>query len=533
MTSPSIRPGLARGRFYFAVVVPAAVLMALEMVSSRVLAPQFGNSVYVWGSIIGVFLAAMSLGYAWGGRLADRKPSMALLGRLILGAAVAQTVTLLFARPVVTALGDLTRGSPGGTLIATTVLFGPTTVFLATISPYAVKLATEDLQLLGGTAGRLYAISTFASLVGTLGATFVLIPYLDLESILRLLLAATVVSSLVAQFDSWAEERLAITLAACLLAFAGLPHSSGHASGRDVLVDRMTPYQTIQIFDSDGIRFMTGDGTIQSAVDLETREPWLAYARQAPTALLLQPEMKSLLVLGMGAGSVGTHLRGQIPDLEVDFVDIDPAVPELTAEHMFFDPDERMRVHVDDARRFLKSTDETWDYIYADTYIGLAVPFHLTTVEFFELVRQHLRPGGVFGLNLAASLDRPFARAILRSVNGSFQNVAIFGIKGWSNHLVLATEGPAPRSREEFLAAAKQLEGRWTFEPSLRKMASWFVERDLDLTDAFLLTDSFAPVHHLIDLEGDGSPWAGKGHSVALPTTRDADLDEETPDGDD
>lgn len=508
MTSSSTSPRVSRWRFYFAVVLPAAVLMALEMVSSRVLAPQFGNSVYVWGSIIGIFLAAMSIGYAWGGRLADREPSMALLGRLILGAAVAQTTTLLFARPIVAVLGDLTHGSPIGTLAATTVLFGPATVFLATVSPYAVKLATEDLRLLGGTAGRLYAISTAASLIGTLGATFALIPYLNLDSILRLLLAATTITSLVALISSWPSERLAMILAGCLLIFAALPRTGDNRGARNVLVDRMTPYQTIQIFDSDGIRFMTGDGTIQSAVDLATGEPWLAYARQAPTALLIQPEMKNLLVLGMGAGSVGTHLRQQLPDLRVDFVDIDPAVPELSAKHMFFVQDKYSTVHVDDARRFLKSTEGTWDYIYADTYIGLAVPFHLTTVEFFQLVRQRLAPNGVFGLNLASSLDRPFAKAILRNVNGSFRNVSIFGIRGWSNHLVLATDGPAPRSREEYLAVARQLEKTWTFEPPLSKMAGWLVERNLDFSDAFLLTDAYAPVHHLIDLDGDSSLWS-------------------------
>src|SRR3954447_16526253 len=105
----------ARLRFYWVVAVSGAVLMALEILSSRVLAPHFGNSVYVWGSIISVFLAALSLGYLWGGRLADRDPSMAALGRLIVLAAVFQAVLLLAGSRLTTWLGAITGGTPAGT----------------------------------------------------------------------------------------------------------------------------------------------------------------------------------------------------------------------------------------------------------------------------------------------------------------------------------------------------------------------------------------------------------------------------------
>jgi hypothetical protein len=125
----------ARLRFYWVVAVSGAVLMALEILSSRVLAPHFGNSVYVWGSIISVFLAALSLGYLWGGRLADRDPRMASLGRLVALAGVFEAVLLLFGGRLAALLGAWTGNSPAGTLVAATVLFGPASLLLATVSP--------------------------------------------------------------------------------------------------------------------------------------------------------------------------------------------------------------------------------------------------------------------------------------------------------------------------------------------------------------------------------------------------------------
>ena len=509
--------------FYPVVLLPAAVLMALEIVSSRLLAPQFGSSVYVWGSIIGIFLAAMSVGYAWGGRLADRRPSLATLGSLLLASAVVQAPLIPFGRAWTAAVAEFTGGSPAGTLLAAALLFGPATVCLSTVSPYAVKLATKDLQLLGVTAGYLYALSTAASLMGTLAATFVLIPYLQLDTILRLLLALTVLPALIALTVD--RRRGGLLLGLLLLLFAGFPPQTDPHRESSYLVERITPYQTLQIYDEDGVRYMIGDGVIQSAVDAETGAPWLAYPRQAPAALLIQPEIRRLLVLGMGAGSVATLLHEQLDDLTVDFVDIDPAVPELARKYLHFQPQPGDRVHIDDARRFLRSHEGPWDYIYADTYIGLAVPFHLTTVEFFEELKPRIAPGGVLGINLATHLEQPFARAIVRSVKSTFTHVAFFSVPGWSKQLlVLASDTPLPRGRQELITLAQSLEERFPdFDPPLTDLAQRRVLRELDLSDAYLLTDRFAPVHHLIQLDSPdlGDVLSG-GPPETLPTEEDS-----------
>src|SRR5215210_1671114 len=316
-------------RFYWVVGVCGAILMALEILSSRVLAPHFGNSVYVWGSIISVFLAALSAGYLWGGRLADRHPSIAALGRLLALAASFQALLLWVGSPLASWLGGVTGATPAGTLLATSVLFGPASILLATVSPYAVRLAIHDLGSVGNTAGRLYALSTLGSLAGTLGCTFGLIPYLELRQIIGLLALLTAVTALFALAGGFRAEMAASALAA-LLVIACVPavFSRVRLTG-DVIYERVTPYQTLVVHERGRVRTLESDRIQQAGVDLRDGEPALHYPRWSALALVLNPRIERMLVLGLGGGSTGGYLQRRVPHLRIDSVDVDPAVPEV------------------------------------------------------------------------------------------------------------------------------------------------------------------------------------------------------------
>lgn len=509
---------LARVQFYAVVMIPGAVLMALEIVSSRVLAPAFGSSVYVWGSIIGVFLAAMSIGYVWGGRLADRRPRLADLGRLLLFAAVAQVVVKLVGAPAVAAIGAWSHGRPLGTLVAVAVLFAPPTVLLATVSPYAVKLATRELDQLGGTAGHLYALSTVGSLAGTLGATFALIPYLDLAAIQNLLVMTTVAAAVAGLASAWRSERASLVLAGALVLLAVTSSGLRVDVGYDVLLDRITPYQTLQVIESGGERQLRSDGVLHSTLVVASGEPAAnAYPRQAIAALLVQPEVRSMLVLGMGSGAVASYLCSRLPALEVDLVDIDPAVPEAARTHMLFRDGPRLRVHVDDGRRFVNTSAAQWDFIYADTYVGSAVPFHLTTQEFMLAVKDRLRPGGVFGINLAAGPGHPFVQAIVRTARHSFTQTLLIRVRGLSNLLLLASDQRPRLTPAELAARATELDARFAFTPSFATVAGSVLAVDLDLTAVPILSDRFAPVNHLIHLDDRGGAWQAAAGAEPAP----------------
>lgn len=495
---------MSRLVFLSIVVIPGGVLMALEIVSSRVLAPQFGNSVYVWGSIIGVFLAAMSIGYVWGGQLADRAPRLPVLGRLILLAGVAQALIIAVGARVVDAIGTWTGGAPAGTLLAASFLFGPVTVLLATVSPYAVRLAARGVDQLGNTAGRLYALSTAGSLLGTIGATFGLIPYLGLRTIQAVLLVITVLVGVAGLSSAWRRERGSLVLAALLLVYAVLGPQWRRDTGYEVLAERMTPYQTLEVIEAGDLRQLRSDGVLHGAVEVSTGAPPINhYVRQATVALLFQPEVRRVLVLGLGSGGVSRVLRDAVPGVEVDLVDIDPAVHDVARAHMLFEEGPGVRVHIDDGRRFLRDDGPSWDLIYLDTYIGNAVPFHLTTEEFLTEAKARLAPGGVVALNLAGSPRHPFARALLRTLQQSFRQLHLFQAPGVHHPVVIATDAETRLTAEALVARGEAFDRTRTIEPALATLAAARLDLDLDLSDAPRLTDAFAPVNHLITLDGD------------------------------
>lgn len=482
-------------RFLAAVALPGAVLMALEIVSSRMLAPVFGNSVYVWGSIIGVFLAAMSAGYVWGGRAADRRPDLASLGRLLLAAAAVQWLTLLVGREATARVGEWTGGRPAGTLLATALLFGPATLLLSTVSPYAIRVAGRDPHRLGGLAGRLYALSTFGSLAGTLAATFVLIPRLPLAAILALLVGATAVAAALALGGA---RRVELALAALLVAGPWWLSPRAPAGG-DVLEERITPYQTLIVRDRGDWRVLESDGVFHGGVEVASGAPTHRYLEGALSAWLYQPEIRRVLALGLGSGGLGRYLDARFPGLDLTYAEIDPAVAAIARRWFGFVPGERLRLELEDGRRFLQRTTERYDLVYCDTYVGLAVPFHLTTREFFREVEARLAPGGVVAINLAASLEHPFSRAILRTLHQVFREVAIFRIPGSGNLVVLGAQEPTPVSRAELERRARSLDARRPVAPGFAEIARRRLEADVELSDVPVLTDGYAPVDALLN----------------------------------
>jgi spermidine synthase len=493
-------PMFSRVRFYWVVAVCGGVLMALEILSSRVLAPYYGNSVYVWGSIISVFLAALSLGYLWGGRLADRQPSMAALGRMVALAAACEGLLLLFGAQLAAALAELTGGNPTGTLLATAVLFGPASVLLATVSPWAVRIAARDLGQLGHTAGRLFALSTLGSLAGTLACTFLLIPFLELRQILGLLASVTALTACVAFVGSFRAEAPATALAVLLLIGALPAATLVHHGAPDLIYERVTPYQTLQVYERDGVRTLRSDRVPQAAVSLSDRQSPMPYNHTAPAVLLIQPHIRRALMIGLGGGTVGRYLQEHDPTIDVHYIDIDPAVPEMAKRFFFFQPGPRMRVTVADGRQFLHASKEKWDLIYGDAYIGQSVPFHLATAQFLDEVKRHLNPGGAFALNLAAGLTDPFSQAMYRTVRDRFDSVYLFRVHHALNALVVATQGPETLSNADLLQRGGELDRTLRFDPPLATLATWRGEVALDTARIPILTDGYAPVDRLIRL---------------------------------
>jgi spermidine synthase len=493
-------------RLLWVVALPASVLMALEIVSSRLLAPVFGNSVYVWGSIISVFLAAMSMGYAVGGRVADRSPRLESLGFLLLVAAASQLGVLLAGRPVTQAIGSWSSGRPAGALVAALVLFGLPTLFLSTVAPFALRLAAREDRPLGGLSGGLYALSTLGSLAGTLSATFALVPRLDLEQIFALLTSATAFSGALAL--AWRRGTRVAAALCWLLMLAPWAATRTRVLASGAIAERLTPYQTLTVVEKSGVRSLLSDGVRHGGIFIATSEPALDYPRYAAAAWLLNPRIRNVALLGLGSGGAARLMSGRFPQARLEVAEIDPAVLDLATRYFSLVPDATVKVTLADGRRFLEDSVTLWDYIYCDTYVGLAVPFHLATTEFFALVRGRLSEGGVLGINLAGSPTQPFVRAVIRAVHSQFPSVTLWSAGGKGNYLLLARTTREAIGRRALLTRAEALDREVGGSPAFAELVNSWQDFDLEVSGVPLLTDRYAPVDSLLHLDAESPEGA-------------------------
>jgi hypothetical protein len=181
------------------------VIMALELLGGRVLAPYFGSSIYVWGSIITVFMLSLALGYLIGGRLSVWHPTLQKFAALFLVSAVLTYPLVLYAEPLMRSIFERIEDPRYGSLLAASTLFALPTITLGMISPYAVRLLVMQSDRSGHVAGTLYFISTLGSALGTLSTSFYLVLWFEIDTIVTLL-ATTL--ALLALFGFIAGRRI-------------------------------------------------------------------------------------------------------------------------------------------------------------------------------------------------------------------------------------------------------------------------------------------------------------------------------------
>jgi spermidine synthase len=415
--------------------------LAVEICASRLLAPYFGSSTIVWANLIGLVLLALSVGYWLGGKLADRHPSERLLGQIVVGAALLVAVVTFATRPILDVAADgldeVSAGAVIGSFFATLVLFLPPIVLLGMVSPFAIRLALDDVGGAGTVAGRLYALSTAGSLLGTFLSALVLIPAIGTQ---RTLLVSAAVLALTGSLLLGPRWVLAGVALAALLAVP--PGAVKAADG--VLYEHESPYQYIQVRERDGVRRLyLNEGVAVHSVwrrdEVLTRGVWDAFLA---VPLLLDREPARLAVLGNAGGTVARAFGRYWPDVEIDGVEIDPAVTDAGFRYLGMGDNPRLTAHDADARPFLRRTGERYDLIYADAYHQPYVPFYLATREFFELVRDRLRPGGLVALNVATVPgDRRLVEELAGTLASVFPEVRVWPVLRF-NHVVVGLTKP-------------------------------------------------------------------------------------------
>ncbi len=382
---------------YLAVIVCGASVLAIELLGTRIIAPFYGGSLYLWSALISVTLAALSLGYWLGGRWADRGASLTRLCWIIGLAGVWITVSPWLRGPVFALAEHLELRL--AVLFIATVLFFPPLALLGMVSPYAIRMKASSLDVVGRTAGNLYAISTVASVVAALLTGFVLIPNVGvtvLAVLVGIVLLATALLGFL--FGRHFSGAVAVGLLIVAAGACELGYSPDVATSDDftIIAVEQSAYAEIRVVDADSTRFMLIDGAMHTGLDQTTGESSFPYVH----VIDLVKDFVSpgrMLQIGLGGGST---VRSFFADgWKVDAVEIDPMVTRLA--HQYFGlADSEATIYSMDGRQYLKNASDTYDVILLDAFGAATVPFHLVTDEVFGLIRSRLAPGGVFAINV-------------------------------------------------------------------------------------------------------------------------------------
>lgn len=414
--TPSATPFLLLSLF-----VTGLCSLILEIVGTRLISPFYGSSIYTWSALITTTMVALSAGYAWGGRLGDRNPHLALFARLLLASGAAVAVIPFLREPVLRASAPL--GLKFGALAAAAALVGPTLVLLGMMGPVVTRLTATSAADAGRRSGDAWAVSTLGSVAGAALAGFVLIPLWPGSRILFGVAAALVGlgawGSMLASQKAPALKFAAAAVLAVLAVRAGTPpHDS-------VLKRVESTYGRIEVLDGGERLYLLVNGTNQSEMDKATGLSTTAYSRSIQWVRALRPQAKTALILGLGAGLLPKALERT--GLIADSVEIDPEIARTAREHFGYAP--KGRTFIDDARAVLESRGERWDLIALDAFGSESPPFHLFTVEAFTRMRSSLSPGGVLAVNLVSGAygaeGRPW-RATYKTLSRVFPNVRVF-----------------------------------------------------------------------------------------------------------
>ena len=472
--------------------------LGAEIAAARLMAPFFGASTIVWANTIAIVLVALSIGYWLGGKLAGRYPTMRALCTMVLCAAVLLGIVPFIADPFlslsVEAFDEVSIGAFAGSLFGVLALVAVPVLMLGTVAPWAIRLKVERVEDSGEVAGRLYAISTVGSLLGTFLAALLLIPLVGTQ---RTFLTFAVLIAAVAAIG--VGRRAAVLAPLALAALLAVPVGVVKASDNEgrVIHEADTEMQYARVVEyPDGERHLElNEGQAVHSIwrpdTVLTGDVWDGYL-VAPFAVR-DAVAEKIAILGNGGGTTARAYERYFPTTRIDAVEIDGELFDIGRRYFGFEPRPEVREFAEDARPFLRRSDGGYDAIFVDAYRQPYIPFYLATEEFFELARDRLADGGALVLNVGHPEGSDDLEKVLTATVGAvFTHVARYPIEP-TNTLLIASMTVEP-SRESLLAASAAMPSELA---RVADRAALLLDDPLEGGEVY--TDDRAPVEWLID----------------------------------
>ena len=523
------------------VFIAGIATMSLEFAASRLLTPVFGSSIYTWGSLIGVVLVGLSLGYHVGGRLADKNPDFEKFCSILFSSGLYIVFIPFISSSVIdftsTIMIDVPSSSDNDgnnlkSLFATFILLAIPTFLLGMISPYAIKLATKTLDRLGNISGNLYSVATIGSIAGTFVTVFVLIPVFEINHIIYGLGVLMISSSLVGlRTVPKVLVFSVIVVVSYSLVFddnqiISLDFHNVHFYPGKLIHEAETLYSHLDVVDnynSINNRALFLNGYLHSEMNKDSPNDLVVdYTKFFPLGIVLNNDAKKVLFIGGGGFSGPKYFLQNYPNVSVDVVEIDPAVVEVAKEYFSLDDtNPNLRIFTQDGREFLANHQDKYDLVILDAFSKSYVPFHLMTMEFYEILYNKLNPGGVtisnhigspnsnqdasdlYRANLKTMLDVfPTVYVFPTDYSKSIQNIILATIKGENN----GQNGDSPNrvGKEELV----QMQENGTLIKDVVYADYLLDSSKVKTDDVPLLTDQYAPVENMLN------PLSSKPYSI-------------------
>jgi spermidine synthase len=469
--------------------------MVIELLGTRMIAPFYGASIYVWTSLISVTMIALSLGYFIGGRWADSSKNIGL--SLIISLAGLLTLLIPWAtRPVLLATDQL--GLRAGAFTSALLLFSPSLLFLGMVSPFAIKLATKGMERIATSSGSIYAVSTLGSVIGTLLLGFFLFPaYGSREILIGVAFTLMLLAMGVAYFEKKYLNLKKTLLPIFLLLIISLiitPQIVDAGRGNidtnqfKVKSEKESLYGWVRVIDQPkrDLRFLTSDASMIGAASLSTDKTLLAYQEIVNLIPALSSSMKHGLIIGLGAGHMAKMLHNNY-GLTTDTLEIDPAVAEAAVK--FFDYQATGKAIVGDARYEIRHLKGNYDLIIHDCFTGGSEPAHLLTVETLQQLQKLMTDDGILAINFVSFLQNGQNKAlasVAQTVSQVFPHYSVFISEpgeDFNDFIFLASKNPINLNSEVLSSKQRQ----------------WLNSRliSIDASQGVVLSDNLNPLEHL------------------------------------
>ena len=427
-------------------------VMAVELGASRLLAPYFSSSQIVWTIIIGTIMIAMALGNIYGGKSADKSPNPDKLYGRILIAAVWIALIPVVGKYIVLGISALLIFTVNNNFLiiaafcACMVIFVFPLFLLGTVTPSLAKYSVSSLDDSGRTVGTLGAFNTIGSIIGTFVPTFVTIPAVGTSITFLIFAGILIVLSVIYFVSSRVGYKKVIISGVIFVACCVFGHGDSFAFWqKDLTYEGESIYNYLQVSEDDkqvslSTNVLFGVQSVYMKDDTLTGL-YYDYAMAAPLMVPdKNPDSMEVLILGMGTGTYATQCREYFGDMNIEGVEIDEKITKLSRKY-FALPDD-INVTTYDGRAFLNASDRKYDVIMVDAYQDITIPFQMSSVEFFGLVKSHLNENGVMvvNMNMRGNDDGDINQYLADTISSVFANVYTGEVDNSTNRELFASD---------------------------------------------------------------------------------------------